>query len=151
MIQLPQIDINGILPVAGLALIAVVCVIALLLHGLLRSRLALLLAVVAGVVLAGPALANALTSIVWALVPLGVVLIVGGVIVLWLMNRNPELMALARDVLPRKVPPATPTPLELPAPSSAVVINQPQDSSATAPRRTVRTIVSNDAGDRWGF
>jgi hypothetical protein len=144
MIQIPQIDLNGILPVAGLALIAIMCVVALLLNGLLRSRIALLLTVIAGVVLAGPTLANALTNIVWALVPLGVVLVAGGVVVLWLLNRNPELMALARDIVPRKEPQQSP-PLELPPASNAVVINQPQ----AAPRRS-QTVVIHDR-DRWGF
>src|SRR5512139_2433520 len=124
MIQLPQIDLNNILPVAGLTLIAVDCIAALLLHGLLRSRIALLIAVVIGVVLAGPTLAQALTNIVWALVPLGIVVIIGIVASLLVLSRNAELMALARDVVPRKAQQADP-PLALPEPSNAIVINQP--------------------------
>jgi hypothetical protein len=50
----------------GLAAIAVVCIVALLISALLRSRIALLLAVVVGVVAAGPALANSLVNVVWA-------------------------------------------------------------------------------------
>jgi hypothetical protein len=145
MIQLPQIDFVPLLPVAGLALIAIVCVIALLISALLRSRLALLLAVVVGVVRHWR-----MRSRCHMLVPLGVVLIAGGVVVLWLLQRNPELMSLARDVVPRKASQVTQQPLELPAPNSSIVINQPHDSSATTPRRT-RTIVSNEAEDRWGF
>lgn len=148
MIQLPQLDLNAILPVAGLALIAALCVVALLIHGLLSSRVALLIAVVIGVVVAGPTLAGALTSIVWALVPLGIVVVAGIVVVLWLLNRNPELLSLARDVVPHKAPPAQP-PLELPAPPSAVVINQPREASAT-PQRSRTTVLRGD-GDRWGF
>src|SRR5512139_2222592 len=140
MIQLPQIDFNSILPVAGLALIAIACIVALLLYGLLRSRIALLIAVVIGVVLAGPTLAQALMNIVWALVPLGVVVVAGFVAALWLLNRNPELMSLARDVVPRKAQQAEP-PLALPEPSNAIIINQPPDSRAIAPRRTVSKIV----------
>src|SRR5512137_69716 len=129
MIELPRIDLNG-LPVAGLVVVAVVCVLALLLYGLLRSRIALLVAIVVGVMVAGPTLAQALTNIVWALVPLGVIAIAGIVVVLWLLNRNPELLSLARDIVPRKaLPPAAP-PLELQAPPpGAVVINQPQQTT----------------------
>ena len=145
MIQLPQIDPNTILPVAILAAIAVLCIAALLIHGILRSRIALLIAVVIGVVVAGPTLANALTNIVWALVPLGVVVVSGVVVVTWLLNRNPELLSLARDVVPHKSQlPATP-PLELPAPPSAVVINQPRQAT---PRKTETKIID---GDRWGL
>jgi hypothetical protein len=147
MVQLPQIDVNSILPVAGLALIAVICIMALLLHGLLRSRIALLIAVIIGVVLAGPALAGALTSIVWALVPLGVVLVIGVVVVLWLLNRSPDLMSLARDVVPHKAPPAV-APLELHAPSSTVVVNQPREMTVAPPARS-KTVVLHE--DRWGF
>jgi hypothetical protein len=148
MIQLP--DLSNLLPVAGLAAIAVVCIAALLLRSLLHSRVAMLIAVVAGIVIAGPALAGALTSIVWALVPLGVVVVAGIVVVLWLLHRNPELLSLARDVVPRKAPPAQQMPLELPAPSSAVVINQPRETTAATPQRA-RTAVLRGDGDRWGF
>ena len=148
MIQFPQIDLGSVLSIAGLAAIAIACAAALLLHGLLHSRIALLIAVVIGIVVAGPTLANALTNIVWALVPLGMVLIAGVVVVLWLLHRNPELLALARDVVPSKPQQAAPPPLELPAPPSAVVINQ-KPQTAT-PKRTHQTVVLND-GDRWGF
>lgn len=145
MIQFPQIDLNTILPVAGLAAIAVLCVVALLVHSLLRSRIALLIAIVIGVVVAGPTLAGALTNIVWALVPLGVVVVAGIVVVLWLLNRNPELLALARDVVPRKTQTPTQPPLELQTPPpGAVVINQPPQTV----RKTTTRIID---GDRWGF
>ena len=149
MFQLPQIDFNGILPVAGLALIAVLCILALLVSVLLRSRIALLIAIVVGVVVAGPTLANALMNVVWALVPLGLVLVAGLVAVLWLMQRNPELLSLARDVIPRKAQTPVTPPLELQEPNSAVVINQPPATSTATPRRS-QTVVIRD-GDRWGF
>ena len=149
MLQLPQIDLNSLLPVAGLALIAVLCIAALLLVVILRSRIALLIAVVIGVVVAGPTLAGVLVNLVWAIVPLGIVLVTGIVVVLWLLHRNPELLSLARDVVPRKTQTTATPPLELQAPAvqpppGAVVINQPQQ---TARKMTTRII----DGDRWGF
>jgi hypothetical protein len=154
-VQLPEINLNGLLPVAGLALIAVLCIAALLVRSLLHSRIALLIAVVAGVVAAGPTLAFALTQIVGALVPLGVVVVIGGVAVVWLLNRNPELMALVRDVVPRKeTPTSPPTPLLMPGKtpgtyggegSRTIVIDQPREQNVR------RLPVPRDQGDKWGF
>jgi hypothetical protein len=146
-IQLPAIDMSGLLPVAGLALIAVGCIAALLVRSLFHSHAALIAAVMIGVAATGPALAAAIASIVGALVPLAAVLVGGAVAVLYLLGRNPELMALARDVAPRKTPLAAP-PLELAPPQdSAIVINQ---SETSAPRRALsQTTIIDD--DRWGF
>jgi hypothetical protein len=147
--NLPSIDLSTILPVVGLAAIAVLCGLALIVHGLLRSRIALLIAVVIGVVVTGPTLAGALVNVVWALVPLGVVAIAGIVTVMWLLNRNPELLSLARDVVPHRAEtPAKPLELQAP-PTGAVVINQPRETTAT-PQRS-RTVVLRGDGDRWGF
>lgn len=142
MFQLSSIDLNSILPIAGLVLIAVVCIGALLVSALLRSRIALLIAVVIGVVVAGPALAGALTNIVWALVPLGVVIVVGVVAGLWVVSRNPDLMALARDVVPKRQEQGQPP----------VIIDQLQAPRTTVQHPTVRRSVTVDRDrDTWGF
>jgi hypothetical protein len=146
-VQLPEINLNGLLPIAALALIAGFCIIALLVRSVLHSRIALLIAVVIGVMAAGPTLANSAAAIVGALVPLGVVLVVGGVTVVWLLQRNPELMSLVRDLVPRRSALSTP-PTENSSGTAITVIDQ-----AGAPRQTVRivrTSVNQDA-DRWGF
>jgi hypothetical protein len=150
MIQIPQIDLGPIVPVLGLAAIAVMCILALIAVVLLRSRIALLIAVVIGVVVAGPALAGALVNIVWALVPLGVVVIAGILAGLWVLSRNPDLLALVRDFVPRKAaPPAqVQPPLALTNSASRAVIDQP--AQAIAPRQTVHKTTSIDR-DRWGF
>lgn len=148
MLQLPQIDLNGLLPIAGLAAIAVAIIAALLLRSLLHSRLALLIAIVAGVVLAGPALAGSIASIIWALVPLAIVLAGGMVMVLWLLHRNPELLSIARDIVPRRAPDTPPLALPAAPRTDTVVINQP--AAVQQPASRSKTLVSTD-GERWGF
>lgn len=155
-IQLP--DISGILPIAGLALVAVVCSVALILRSLLHSRVAMVIAVIVGVVAAGPALAFALAQIVGALVPLGVVAIIGVVVTMYLVQRNPELMSVVRDVVPRR-PVMPPSPLPSPwkgEGGKTVVIDQPsaKGSHIGAPqpdrRVTVRRSAPRRGGDTWG-
>src|SRR5512136_2606636 len=121
----PNIDLNAIAPVAGLAAIAAICIVALLfrsllhlLRGLLNSRIALVIAIVAGVAISGPTLAAALSGIIWALIPLALVLAGIIVAVLVLLSRNPELIDLARDLIPHKAEPPAQPPLELQAPPS---------------------------------
>jgi hypothetical protein len=146
-VQLPDINLNGILPIAALALIAGFCIIALLVRSVLHSRIALLIAVVIGVMAAGPTLANAAAAIVGALVPLGVVLIVGGVTVVWLLQRNPELMSLVRDLVPRRSTTlSTPPDVQQIEQSKTMVIDQ-----LPAPRQAVRRTVNRSNTDDWGL
>ncbi len=141
-VQMPAINLNGIIPTIALAL---------LLRSILHSRVALLIAVVAGIVLAGPALAFALERIVGALVPLGMVLIVGGVIAIWLLQRNSELMSLVKDVLTRK------STITLPSQTGqqngnngkTVIIDQLPAQRQTVP--VVRRARVDQDADRWGF
>lgn len=143
MIEMPKIDLSGIVPVAALGLIAVVCIVVLLVHSILRSRIALLIAVVIGVAAAGPTIAFALAQIVGALVPLGIVVVIGGVAGVWLLQRNPELMALVRDVVPRRIPPSPqPSPLKGEGGRTVVIDQLP------APRQSERR---RQDGDKWGF
>jgi hypothetical protein len=147
-LQLPDINLNGLLPIAALALIAGFCIIALLVRSVLHSRIALLIAVVIGVMAAGPTLANAAAAIVGALVPLGVVLIVGGVTLVWLLQRNPELMSLVRDLVPRRSTTTINAPQDMPQieQSKTMVIDQ-----LPAPRQTVKRTVSRGGTDDWGL
>ena len=151
-VQLPEINLNGIIPTLALALIAAVCIVALLVRSLLHSRVALLIAVVGGVILAGPTLALALERMVGALVPLGVVLIIGGVTTLWLLQRNPELMSLVREALPGRSPLVTPPPSTIGENgngSASTVIDQPGTPRQTV--QTARSMQTKPDADRWGF
>jgi predicted permease len=139
-IQLPEINLNGILPIAGLALIAVLCIIALLVRILLHSRVALLIAVILGVVAAGPTLAFSLEQIVGELVPCVIVFIIGGVTLVYLMHRNPELLSMVRDMVPRRSTTIAPT-----------VIDQLPAPKLTAPRTTVKRTVQRGGMDDWGL
>lgn len=151
MFQLPQVNLNDVLPIAGLALVAVLCVAALLVRSILHSRIALLIAVVVGVVVAGPALAIALTNIVWALVPLGVVIVVGVVAGLWVVSRNPEMIALVRDVAPRRMTYTTPPQPLLLEQGKGVVIDQPQGAGKPQAVQVRKSVTVNQDVDGWGF
>lgn len=152
-IQLPEINLNGVLPIVGLALIAVLCIVALVLRSLLHSRVAMVIAVIVGVVVAGPTLAFALAQIVGALVPLFVVAIVGVVGVVWMVQRNPDLMSVVRDVVPRR----SATPKIAPQDAKTVVIDQldsrqQQHAGMTvAPRQPVKRTVQRGGMDDWGL
>ncbi len=142
----PQIDLNALAPIAGLAAIAVVCIGALLVHSLIRSRIALLIAIVAGVALAGPALLAALIGIVYALIPLALVLAGAALGLIFLLGRNPDLISLARDLMPRPAPP------ELPEPPETLVISPAQRPGLAAPRPAApKQKITIIDGDRWGF
>lgn len=149
MIQLPQIDLNSVLPVAGLAAIAIVVIIALLLYTILHSRLALLLAIVAGIVVAGPALGAVLTNIINTF---AVVLIVGAacaVGVLLIIRSHPDLLDMSREalsLLPRKTS-EPPTTLMIPpanTSSRAIIVDHPSPRQRTVSRQTTD-------GSDWGF
>jgi hypothetical protein len=146
-VQLPDINLSGLLPVAGLAVIAVACIAALLLRSVLHSRVALLIAVVGGIVIAGPTLTFGMAQIVGALAPLAIVALIAGVSGLWLVQRNPTLLGIARDLVPPRGTPAQPPPPE--QGSGIVVIDQPKATPARLPARRV-TIVDPDK-DNWGF
>ena len=144
-VQLPDIDLSGIVPVIGLVLVVVLIGVFLMARSLLHSRIALWIAVVIGVVAAGPTLANAAVQMVGALVPLAIAVMVSGMTVLWLLNRNPELMALVRDVIPRRPQP------DQGEGGRTVVIDQPQQTARRLSAPTAQSATPKRGGDRWGF
>jgi hypothetical protein len=160
MIEMPRIDLSDVLPIVGLALIAVVCVAALLVRSLLHSRVALLIAVVIGMVVAGPTLAYALAQIVGALVPLLIVACLSAVGILYLVQRNPELLAVVRDVATRKTTLTPGSSSSVMRPTTAltlaeedgkriVVIDNPPQARDV--RRMPQPTGNSQRTDRWGF
>jgi len=140
------IDLNTILPVAGLAAIAIVVIVVLLVRTVLHSRLALVIAIIIGVVAAGPVLGGLLVA---ALNIVAVALIVGAgatIAVLLIIRSHPDLLALARDalsLLPRQQPPGLPpipSSIEAPRPNAIQIIDQPR-----------RITHRNSGGSDWGF
>jgi hypothetical protein len=148
-ISLPPIDLSEVMPVAGLILVVVLIGVFLLVRTLLNSRVALLIAVVIGVMAAGPALANAAAAIVGAIVPLGIVLVAGFIGSLFLLNRNPELMSLVRDMLHRPQTLSRGDTIHLRA---DVVDQQPKRLTAPITRQQISAPRSADRrdSDTWG-
>lgn len=100
-IQMPQIDVQGILPVAGLVVIALAAVIGIVLWVALRSKVAMVVAVVIGVIAAGPMLVQAVGSIVSALVPLALICVAGVIGLVVALQRSPDVVELVRDLRPQ--------------------------------------------------
>lgn len=100
-IQMPQIDVQGILPVAGLVVIALAAVIGIVLWVALRSKVAMVVAVVVGVIAAGPMLVQAVGSIVSALVPLVLIVVAGVIGLVVALQRSPDVVDLVRDLRPQ--------------------------------------------------
>lgn len=144
---LPQIDLNTVMPVLGLAAIAIVVIVALLLRTVLHSRLALLIAIVLGVIIAGPALGGILAAIVNTLAVMLVIVSLAVIAVLLIIRSHPDLLTLAHNallLLPRQPMPSAP-PNMLPARTET-----PPDSIALVePSR--RKIARRTGGDEWGF
>jgi uncharacterized protein YacL len=148
MIEMPKIDVSGLLPVAGLVLVVVLVGLFLVVRSLLNSRVAMLIAVVIGIVATGPTLAQAATAIVGTLVPLFVAAIVGGVTLVFMVQRNPELMSLVRDLVTRRSTTSLSTPpVQRPVESSrTMVIDQ-----LPAPRSATKRTVTRGGTDDWGL
>jgi len=142
-IQMPQIDVQGLLPVAGLVVIALAAAIAIVLWMALRSKVAMVIAVVVGVIVAGPMLVQAIGSIVSALVPMAVVLVAGVIGLVIVLGRNPEVTDLLRNLRPA---PRVDTP--------PMMIDQPktlQLNPGDGARVVIRKKVDQDVLDDWGF
>jgi hypothetical protein len=146
---IPNIDLSSIVPIAALAAIAAVCIIALLLRSLLHSRIALLIAVVAGVVIAGPTLGGTFAAIFNSLAIVLIVCAGATLAALLIIRSHPDLRDLARDALslvPRQSAIVTP-PLSQTGEvgrGSITVIDQPQ----TTPRTRTHRV---NGGSDWGF
>lgn len=145
---LPAIDLNTIAPVAGLAAIAVVIILALLLRAMLHSRIALVIAIVIGIIAAGPALGAIASHIIGTLAIVVIVMAIAGIAALLIIRSHPDLLALAHEtlsLLPHKASPEQAPPLALPPaadrPTSITVIDQPP----------ARRIVHRNSGSDWGF
>ncbi len=144
-IQLPQIDLQGLLPMAGLVVIALAAVGGIVLWVALRSKVAMVVAIVIGVIAAGPMLVQAVGSIVSALVPLVLIGVVGTIGMALVLARNPDLTDLVRDFRPQ--PPAS---IERPR----IVIDQPPSLSLPGgqPTRVVtKRTVDQDTLRDWGW
>lgn len=126
----PRIDLTGALPITVLALIAIMCIVALLVRTFLRSRAAGVIAVVICLIVVGPVLTGSLAGIINALVPLGVLAIVAWVVVMWMLHRDPALRDLWREcvaVIGKR--PAEPPP---------TIIDQPKAVTARRRRLSVK-------------
>lgn len=142
-IQMPQIDAPGLLQAIGLIVIALAAIIALALYVALRSKVMMVVAVVVGVIAAGPMLVQALGSIVSALVPLAVVVVAGAIGLVAALGRNPEVTDLLRDLRPApriEQPPMMieqPTTLSLPKSDGTKIV--------------IRSKVDQEVLDDWGW
>jgi hypothetical protein len=144
---IPNIDLSSIVPIAALAAIAAVCVIALLLRSLLNSRIALLIAVVAGVVIAGPTLGGAFAAIFNSLAIVLIVCAGATLAALLIIRSHPDLRDLARDAL-ALVP--RPSALVTPPPSQTGEVGRGLITIIDQPQTTPRTHRVNGGSD-WGF
>lgn len=144
-IQMPQIDVQGLLPVAGLVVIALAAVIGIVLWVALRSKVAMVVAVVIGVIAAGPMLVQAVGSIVSALVPLVLIGVAGVIGLVVVLQRSPDVVDLVRDLRP--APSQVNPQLTIEHTPTLALPSRTGDGTKTYTKRTVDQDVLND----WGW
>jgi len=145
-IQLPQIDILGLAPVIGLVLIALAALVVIVVVLALRSKVAMVIALVVGVAAIAPLIGPVVSAIVGVVVPL-VLILVGGLIVLAvLIARSPDLADVIRSLKPQpKITTLPNLPLMI---DQADVKQLPAASSTTV---KIRRTLDHDSLKDWGF
>jgi hypothetical protein len=139
-IQLPTIDLNGFAPVIGLVLIAVVALIVIVVIVALRSKAAMIIALILGATAVAPMLVGIVGAVTAALVPLALIVVAGIVAIAAMVTRSPDLAEVIRDLRSQ----ATIT--QLPTPN---VIKQLPDGNQA--KITVRRTIDQGSLSDWGF
>ena len=139
-IQLPTIDLNGFAPVIGLVLIAVVALIVIVVIIALRSKAAMLIALILGATAVAPMLVGIVGAVAGALVPLALIVVAGIVAIAAMVTRSPDLAEVIRDLRSQATITQLPT---------TNVIKQLPDGNQT--KITVRRTIDQDSLSDWGF
>jgi hypothetical protein len=145
-IQLPQIDVLGLAPVIGLVLIALGALVVIVVMLALRSKVAVVIALVVGVAAVAPLIGPVVSAIVGAVVPLAFILVGGLIALAVLIARSPDLADVIRDLRPApKITPYSNTPMMI---DQADVKQLPATSVTTM--KVWRSIDQASLKD-WGF